>query len=201
LKHSKRMFHPNGLGRFLVQDTLDRTTGRKVRDLAPSITDLYRRLGPVVYRRACSLLQDKEEAWDITQETFVAFMEKHARVENESAAFPLLYTIATNLAFTRLRKRAHRLKPLVQQFTAEMSQGGANEIDIHRVESALELALLTRGESCQAMTVALLYFVEGCTVTEVSDALGLSRRTVRRLLDRFLVRARKRGIRLGGETE
>jgi len=172
-----------------------------VRDLAPSITDLYLRLGPVVYKRAWSLLRDKEEAAEVTQETFIAFMEKHETIETESAAFRLLYTIASNLALTRLRKRAHRSKPLVLQFAAEMNQDGANELDLRRVESALELALLTRGESQQSMTVALLYFVDGCTVTEVGEALDLSRRTVRRLLDRFLVRAQKRGIRLGGRPE
>jgi RNA polymerase sigma-70 factor (ECF subfamily) len=165
------------------------------------VADVYRRFGPVVNDRARVLLNDKEEAWEVTQETFVVFVEKYERVKKESEAFTLLYAIASNLAVTRLRERARRSKRLIQGFAAEVGQEGANESEARRVESALELALLTRGESRQSMTVALLHFVDGCTVTEVGDALDLSRRTVRRLLDRFVARARKRSTRFGEHSK
>ncbi len=169
--------------------------------MAPRVTDLYRRFGPVVYDRARSLLNDKEEAWEVTQETFVVFVEKYERVEKDSEAFALLYRIATNLAMTRLRERMHRSKRLAQGFAAEMSQGAANEDEVRRVENVQELVLLTRGESHQSMTVAVLHFVDDCTVTEVGDALDLSRKTVNRLLNRFVARAKKRSTRFGGRFE
>lgn len=180
---------------------MDRKPGRKVGDSALRVADLYRRFGPVVYERARSLLNDKEEAWEVTQETFVVFVEKFERVKSESKAFALLYGIASKLAITRLRKRVLWSKRLAQGFAMDSRQGGSNENEVRRVENAQELALLTRGESRQSMTVALLHFVDDCTVTEVGDALDLSRRTVRRLLDRFVARAQKRSTRFGGRFE
>jgi RNA polymerase sigma-70 factor (ECF subfamily) len=179
---------------------VDRKPGKKEGDLALRVTDLYHRFGKVVYERARSLLNDKEEALEVTQETFEAFVKKFARVK-DSEAFPLLYGIASNQAITRLRERVRRASRLLPGFAMEMSQDGASEGEVRRVESALELALLTRGESPQTLTVALLYFVDGCTVMEVGDALGLSRRTVSRILDRFVARARKRSTRFGGRVE
>ncbi|AKJ04764.1 RNA polymerase sigma-70 factor (ECF subfamily) [Archangium gephyra] len=146
-------------------------------------------------------MNDKEDAWEITQETFMIFVEKFERVKNESEAFALLYSIASNKAITRLRERARRSKGLAQGFAVDARHGSVSDHEARRVESAQELALLTRGESRQSITVALLHFVDGCTVTEVADALGLSRGTVRRLLDRFVARARKRSIRFGGEAK
>ncbi len=179
---------------------MDLKAGRKVGDLAPRVTDLYyRRFGSGVYARARSLLNDKEEAWEVTQETFLAFVEKYEWVK-ESEVFSLLQVIASNKAISRLRERERRSKQLVPALTVDAVQKDVDEHEVRRVESALELARLTRGESPQSLTVALLHFVEGCTVTEVGDALDLSRKTVRRLLDRFVERARKRSTRFGGQS-
>lgn len=180
---------------------MERKADRRVDDSALWVAALYRRFGPVVHARAWSLLNDKEEAWEVTQETFVVFVEKFERLKNESEAFALLYRIASNQAITRLRERARRSKRLAQGLAADARQGGTSEHEVRRVESALELALLTRGESPQSITVALLHFVDDCTVTEVGDALDLSRRTVRRLLDRFVARARKRSTRFEGQSK
>lgn len=169
--------------------------------MTPRVADLYRRVGPAVYSRARSLLNDKEEAWEVTHETFLVFVEKYERVRGESEAFALLYGIASNKALTRLREKAHRAKQLLPEFAMNVSQERVDENELRRVESALELALLTRGESRRAMTVALLHFVDGCTATEIGDALDLSPKTVRRLLERFVARARKRSTRFGGRAE
>ena len=72
----------------------------------------------------------------------------------------------------------------------------AESVGVARVDAAQDLALLTRGEDEQTLTAASLYFVEGCTTEEIAQMLGLSRKTVGKLLAQFTTRAKKRAARL-----
>lgn len=66
------------------------------------------------------------------------------------------------------------------------------------MEAAQELALLAQGASPEVLTAALLHFVGGYTLEEVGEKLGVSGKTVRRMLERLRERARRRGAPLGG---
>lgn len=173
---------------------------------AEDLTELYRRYGPAIHRRALSLTRDAEEALDVTQDTFLAFMREQAR-PREASPFTVLYQITTFKAVDRLRRRARwsgrspRLELTEEDIEAEARQvevTSAHEGGLARVEAAQDLALLTRGEDPQTLTAAFLYFVEGHTAEEVAQVLSLSRKTVGKLLVRFAERARKRSARLEG---
>jgi RNA polymerase sigma factor (sigma-70 family) len=161
---------------------------------------LYRRYSPAVYRRALGILQDKEEAWDVTQDTFLDYMRGEASLRGEASPFTLLYQIATFKAVDRLRRRSRWTGMLSLLSPPESeddeppppSSGGG----LARVEAMKDLALLTAGESPQTLTAASLYFVEGHTLEEVAQVLELSTRTVSKLLRQFAERARKRSARL-----
>ncbi|MFP2911103.1 RNA polymerase sigma factor, partial [Pyxidicoccus sp. 3LFB2] len=76
---------------------------------------LYRRFGPAVHRRALSLTRDAEEALDVTQDTFLAYMNVRRTARDEASPFTVLYQIATYRAVDRVRRRARwsgRLGPL-----------------------------------------------------------------------------------------
>ncbi|WP_257461705.1 RNA polymerase sigma factor [Archangium lipolyticum] len=164
------------------------------------VEELYRRFGPAVRRRALSLVHDEEEALDITQDTFLAFVKDPALLRGEASAFTVLYQIATFKSVDRVRRRARwsgRLGGLVVneegepvEREPEASGGG-----LEQVEAAQDLALLTHGEEPRTLTAALLYFVEGYNMEEVGQVLGLTRKTVGRLLEDFATRARKRSAR------
>ncbi len=166
------------------------------------LADLYSRYGPAIHRRALSITRDDQEALDVTQETFLAFMRSQSTLRGEAAPFTVLYQIATNQALDRVRRRA-RWSGVMG--TLEVSEdddadpggdipapetGGAS-----RVEASMDLALLTHGEKPEAITSAYLYFVEGYTTDEIGEVLDLSRKTVGKLLARFAERARKRSAR------
>ncbi|MHB8876514.1 MAG: RNA polymerase sigma factor, partial [Myxococcaceae bacterium] len=70
------------------------------------VANLYRRYGPAVHRRVLSMVRDPQEALDLTQETFLAYMKARPTLRGEAAPFTLLYQIATCQAVDRLRKRA-----------------------------------------------------------------------------------------------
>ena len=163
-----------------------------------ALADLYRRFGPALHRRALGLLHDEQEALDVTQETFLAFMTARGSLRGEASPFTVLYQIATFKAVDRLRRRSRWAGVLGDLSYDELSDGSApcRDSDARRVEAARDLALLTRGEKPQALTAALLYFVEGYTTEEVGQTLDLSRKTVGKLLAGFARRARDRSKRM-----
>lgn len=189
-------------GAALVEAALLRPPGREAAAEATHLAELYQRFFPAVHRRALSLLGDAEEALDVTQDTFLAYMRSESSLPGKASVFTVLYQIATYKAVDRLRSRLRwsgHLGPLVIEDgeAAPRWLGGAlvDEGGMGRVEAVQELAVLTRGEPPLVLTSALLYFVEGRTFEEIGLVLDQSRKTISRLLRAFAARARRRSAR------
>lgn len=171
------------------------------------LAELYRRFGPAVNRRAQSLVGDPQAAFDITQETFLAYMQKRASLRGDAQPFTVLYQIATYKAVDHLRSRA-RWSGVMKAFDVPEDDAAERELELatshegeqRRVEAAQDLALLTRGEDEEVLTAAFLYFVEAHTTEEVAQVLDLSRKTVGKMLQRFAERAQKRSARFEAEV-
>ncbi|MCE9667059.1 sigma-70 family RNA polymerase sigma factor [Myxococcus stipitatus] len=165
------------------------------------MVELYRRHCGLAYRRALRLLRNADEARDVTQDAFVSLMARWEQLDTPGETASLLYEVATCLAIDRIRsqrKRAHLQMPLRANAAAAFPWELATQEGHARVDAARDLAVLTRGESPRALSIAVLHFVEGRSMTEVGEALSLSPKTVRRMLTRFVNRARKRCSRLDG---
>ncbi|WP_224242294.1 RNA polymerase sigma factor [Hyalangium gracile] len=163
---------------------------------------LYRRFGPTIHRRARALLRDDQEAFDVTHDTFLAYMRTQASLRGEASAFTVLYQMATYKAVDRLRRNARwsgvlgSLEPSEDDDGRPGSWATSHEGGLSRVEALRDLALLTEGESPQVLTAAVLHFVEGHTKSEVGEILDLDRKQVADLLRDFAERARRRSSRL-----
>ncbi len=164
---------------------------------------LYRRHAPAIHRRALSLVKDPQEALDVTQEVFLAYLNGAHRLRGEAQPFTVLYQIATYQSLDRLRRRSRWHKRLAPVAPLVNDEGETEEPDVPvaaegaaRVEAMQDLALLTQGEDAETLTAASLYFVEGHTTEEIAQALDVSRKTVGKLLAQFSERARKRAARL-----
>lgn len=68
---------------------------------AQVVADNYERIFNVIYR----LVNDEEEAADLTQDTFVAAYRAYGRFRHEASAYTWLYRIAVNLTKNRFEKR------------------------------------------------------------------------------------------------
>jgi RNA polymerase sigma-70 factor (ECF subfamily) len=170
---------------------------------------LYRRFGPAINRRARAVLRDDQEAFDVTQDTFLAYMRGEASLRGEASHFTVLYQIATHKAVDRLRRNSRWSGVLG---SLDIPEDGApahpaewassHEGGMERVEALRDLALLTDGEKPLVITAAVLYFVEGYTLEEVGEVLGLDRKKVSGLLHKFAERARRRSARFnpGGSS-
>jgi RNA polymerase sigma-70 factor (ECF subfamily) len=160
---------------------------------------LYRRFGPAITCRARTMLRDDDEALDVTQETFLAYLRCQASLRGEASAFTVLYRIATNKAMDRLRRDSRwtstfdSLESREEEDVPCPEPWSPQEGDLARVEALMELGVLTRGESRLLLTAAIRYFVEGYSQEEVARALETSRKNVSEMLRGFTARARKRG--------
>jgi RNA polymerase sigma-70 factor (ECF subfamily) len=178
----------------------------EVSPLSQQLADLYRRYGPAVHRRAMALVQDPEEAVDITQDTFLAYMRGQSSLRGQASPFTVLYQIATYKAVDRLRRRARWTGSLTlreedpEQEEQRLEAATAHEGGVGRVEAAQDLALLTHGEDPEVISVVFLYYVEGYSTEEIAQALDLSRKTVSKQLAKFSERARKRSARFEPEV-
>jgi RNA polymerase sigma-70 factor (ECF subfamily) len=149
------------------------------------------------------MLRNEDEAFDVTQDTFLAYMRTKGSLRGEASDFTVLYQMATYKAVDRLRRNSRWSGVLG---SLELPEDGsedqpaewapAYEGGLPRVEAMHDLALLTEGESAQVLTAAVLYYVEGYSLEAVGQVLDLDRKKVSELLQDFSERARQRSSRL-----
>lgn len=163
---------------------------------------LYRRYGPALFRRCRKLLGSDAEAQDCLQDTFLGFLKGNWR--GEAQPFTVLYRVATFQAIDRLRRRgrwfghAEHLTVRDEEADASLEQQGAAwaqhqpSTETERVECAHDLALLTKGEDEFTLTAAVMHWVEGHTLEEIAQTLGVTRKTVSARLTRFMERVASR---------
>ena len=148
--------------------------------------ELYRQYGPVVYRRCLRLLKDQEAARDATQEVFMKLVRDMPKLEDRETVLPWMYRVATNHCLN-LRRNTHRRGE--DQSEAELEVASSTPTDVYP-DRALAQSVLSRFDAAtQAVAVGVI--VDGMEHEEVAAALGVSRRTVARKLERFLENARK----------
>jgi RNA polymerase sigma-70 factor (ECF subfamily) len=141
------------------------------------------------------LLGNEEDALDAVQDVFVKLLKAGKSLHGQ---FPssLLYTIATNTCLNRIRwKKRH----------GETSQEDAGELPListdrgfDHVEAKMVLDAILETESESTRTICFMYHVDGMTLKEIGEAIGLSISGVRKRLITFNARAR---IRYEGGNE
>jgi RNA polymerase sigma factor (sigma-70 family) len=165
------------------------------------ISELYRRYGPVVYRRAYSLLRDGNEAMDVVQDSFLYFMRSETLAVDVASPFSMLYQIVTHRSIDLLRNRSKWAgilssldAPDLESSEQHAVEPASYEKGPARFEALHDLALLTHGESTQTVSAAVLYFVEGFSMSEIARELELTRKDVSLLLKGFVKRAHSRSV-------
>ena len=146
--------------------------------MALDIESLYRRHGPMVLRRCRSLLRDEEEAVEAMHDVFVQ-VHKRRELLHDRAASSLLYTVATNTCLNRIRARRSR-----GDHEPEMLEKIASLPD-RSEERALAARLLDRLFSRQppsSRVIAALHLVDGMTLEETAEEVGMSVSGVRKRL-------------------
>lgn len=138
----------------------------------------------MVLRRCKRLLGDEELALDATQDVFVQLV-RHAGRLDTTAPSSLLYRIATRVSLNRLRsdRRLRGALPVANDPEAALLQVIAELPDAPEqlfARRLLDRLFSREPESTRVM--AVLHFVDGLTLEETADEVGLSVSGVRKRL-------------------
>ena len=142
---------------------------------------LYRKYGPMVFRRCKFLLRDEEKALDAMQEVFVKLCRKQD-VLHGTAVSSLLYRIATNTCLNVIRG----LKRKPEVIGDEIIEAIAGYDDHPRItESRVFIDDIFEDEAKDTRTMATLHYVDGLTLEETAKQVGLSVSGVRKRLTKL----------------
>ena len=154
------------------------------------VTGLYRDFGPVVYRRCLRLLGDRAAAQDATQEVFVKLLGNMEQLQERDTVLPWIYRVATNHCLNLLRDARRRGEEAETENPQALAAADGPARPDAFVDWELARSVLSRFDG-DTQAVAVGVFVDGMNHDEVADALGISRRTVSRKLERFVEGARR----------
>jgi RNA polymerase sigma-70 factor (ECF subfamily) len=142
-----------------------------------SLAQLFTQQQPRVYRRALRLLKNPSDAEEATQEVFVRALRGVEGFEQQSEIGTWLHQITTNYCLNLLRDRSRRAELDEGQALAPAALPASDDL-------CLLHKLLAAADEQQAR--ALLYVhLDGLSHDEAAEKLGVSRRTVGNLLERF----------------
>lgn len=149
-----------------------------------NVAELYRSLGPVIYRRCLRFLKTREAAQDATQEVFLKLLKHGRRLAPDESSLPWIYQTATNHCLNVIRESTRRdMKHSALEVAASVSGSTFPERQLS------QKILLRFDRTTQAVAIGAL--IDGMQQAELATALGVSSKTVSRKLSRFLEQAKK----------
>ena len=143
-----------------------------------AFSKLYEAYAPMVYRRCVFLLKDDAEAKDMVQNVFLRVYE-HIDSMDLSQPSSLLWNTATRLCLNRIRDKKRRGLD-VDSSELLLTIACAEEDD--GVEARGLLAKIFSKEQESTRTIATLHYVDGMTLEETAETVGLSVSGVRKRL-------------------
>lgn len=164
-----------------------------------SLGELYQRYNSDLRRVVLRQLHDGDEAQDIVQDTFLAYIVCQTSLGRAASPRAMLLRIARNKMVDRMRHRSRRsirAPPLgtedEEASLHRLEAAAAREEDVDAVAARHDLAVLTRGESAEDLEVAHRHYVEGQSLTEIGQELKRTRKDLARCLRRLIERAHER---------
>ena len=142
------------------------------------MSGLYETYAPMVFRRCVYMLRDESEAQDMMQEVFLRVFDRMDSLDLSQPS-SLLWNTATRLCLNRIRDKKRRgldcdsSELLLTIACAEEDDG---------VEARGLLAKIFSKEQESTRTIATLHYVDGMTLEETAETVGLSVSGVRKRL-------------------
>lgn len=139
------------------------------------LSELYRRVGPLIYRRCLRLLGDREAARDATQEVFLRALRHAEKLNPEDRdCLPWLYRVTTNYCLNVWRRKDSAENLSFDEQLDLLHSTNAEE----RLDAAQKIMQILAPFDQQARSIALLAHLDGLTQKEIANVLGVSRRTI-----------------------
>jgi RNA polymerase sigma-70 factor (ECF subfamily) len=143
-----------------------------------NIEEYYTKYGPMVLRRCRKLLNDEEKAVDAMQDTFIKLIENKSRLEGTYPS-SLLFTIATNICLNILRSEKNKKHTELSE-VFNLTDGATSQDELVSKRSML-LSIFSKEKKSTAL-IAVLHYLDGMTLNEVADEVGMSISGIRKRL-------------------
>ncbi|MFL5355062.1 RNA polymerase sigma factor [Archangium sp.] len=147
------------------------------------IAQLFDQHGPRVYRRALRLLGNPADAEEATQEIFIRAFRAAGSFRQQSQLTTWLYQITTNYCLNLIRDRSRRAE-LHEEHVAPLADD-ASRTESVRPDDVVLLRRLLQGADERQAAAAVYVFLDGMSHEEAAGVLGVSKRTVGNLIERF----------------
>jgi RNA polymerase sigma-70 factor (ECF subfamily) len=128
-----------------------------------------------VFNAAFRMLNNRDDARDVTQTVFLKVFENFAQFDPSRRFFSWIYRITLNESINWLGKE-NRLEPLLYE-TADEGKGPDEEVESARVSAGVQAALMTINTDYR--TVVILKHFLGCSYVEISEVLEIPEKTVK----------------------
>ena len=143
------------------------------------VARLFREYGPAIYRRALRLLGNAADAEEALQDVFLKVLGGPGRFEEKGRTLNWLYQITTNHCLNRIRG-GRRRRAMQDAWRAEPERQGATApVDLTTLRM-----LLAEADGRQA-EAAMYVHLDQMSYSEAAELLGVSKRTVGNLIERF----------------
>lgn len=149
----------------------------------------YRHYFPMIREKCRRILGNAGDAQDVAQETFLRFWQRQDTLRVPEAAVAWIYKTATHLAIDKLR--TSRQLARLDDTSADTSNP---EILSHARDLLHKLA---KDLPADEMEAAVLSRLDGLNQQEVAAVMGISERSVRRVLRRLDDRLANMSTRYG----
>ena len=184
-----------------------RDAERDARDLKTDFNALMGRYEKQLYNVIFHLINDPDEAFDLTQETFISAYRAAANFRGEAKVSTWLYRIAVNHCKNRLKQRGRHRDfegPSLDEGHGSVDDDGVSEARAIPDWSMAPEAILEQKElraqihkavevlPSDYRTVLILREVEDLSYTEIAEVLGLSMEAVKTRLSRARGMVRRR---------
>ena len=128
-----------------------------------------------VFNAAYRMLNNREDASDVTQTVFLKVYENFDSFDPSRRFFSWVYRITLNESLNWLGKQ-NRLEPL-QHEIADDGKSPEQEVDSAQLSTTVQAALMTIGTDYR--TVVILKHFLGCSYMEISEVLEIPEKTVK----------------------
>jgi len=162
-----------------------------------------------VFSTAFHYTHDQEEARDLTQEIFIKLYNNLQKYKGKASFSTWLYRIAVNRCIDWTRKKKPQTVSAISDGSEEeldiydtiADSGGGPEEDLIKQENAVYLRKLVESLPEIYKTVIILYYFEDFSPQEISEIVGVPKRTIETRLFRGknLLKLRTEELICGGE--
>ncbi len=138
----------------------------------------YKKYGPMVFRRCLDLLKEDDQAYDAMHEVFFKLLKNLDKLEGKYPS-SLMYRMATNVCINKIQFDRKFTNEPPDDLLAQIAY--YDESEKNYIISEL-LDHIFNQEKRSTREIAVLFYVDGLTLKEVSKEVGMSISGIRKRL-------------------